>query len=132
MRGFSRRVLEGRTVLLGIWIARYWPVSDLELVLKPWPSLLAEFGGVLYADYVRFDPGQGRSRGGGGGGAHGARAPPLLPKIAQDESTKLREREARCTRWSSYISSIPPHTPNARSACATNPLETLSGCLLSR
>ena len=54
--GFSRRVLEGDTILLGTWIARYWPVSDLQLDLKPWPSALAEFGGVLYADQVRFDP----------------------------------------------------------------------------
>ena len=43
-------------ILLGTWIARYWPVSDLQLVLKPWPSILAEFGGVLYVDHVRFDP----------------------------------------------------------------------------
>ena len=41
-------------MLLGI--ARYWPVSDLQLVVKPWASILAEFGGVLYADHVRFDP----------------------------------------------------------------------------
>ena len=51
----SRRVLESRTILLGIWIASYWPVSDLRLVLKSWPSVLAEFCGVLYADHVRFD-----------------------------------------------------------------------------
>ena len=31
------------------------PVSDLQLVLKPWPSALAEFGGILYSDHVRFD-----------------------------------------------------------------------------
>ena len=35
---------------------RYWPVRDLWLVLKPWPSILTELGGVLYADHVRFDP----------------------------------------------------------------------------
>ena len=56
MSQFSRGVLEASTMLLGIWIARYWPVSDLQLILKPWPSILAEFGGVLYAEHVRFDP----------------------------------------------------------------------------
>ena len=57
MSGFSRGVLEARTKLLGIYMAGYWPVSDLRLVLKPWLSVLAEFGGVLYADHdVRFDP----------------------------------------------------------------------------
>ena len=55
MSRFSRGLLEARTMLLGIWIARYWPVSDLRLVLKPWASILAEFGGGLYADHVRFD-----------------------------------------------------------------------------
>ena len=43
-------------MLLGIWIARYWPVSDLRLVLKPWASILAEFSGAINADHVRFDP----------------------------------------------------------------------------
>ena len=56
MSRFSRGVLEASTMLLGIWIDRYWPVSDLRLVLKPWASILAEFGGVLYADHMRFDP----------------------------------------------------------------------------
>ena len=56
MSEFSRRVLEALTILLGTWIARYWPVSDLQLVLKPWPSILAEFGGILYMDHIRFDP----------------------------------------------------------------------------
>ena len=56
MSRFWRGVLEASTMLLGIWIARYWPVSDLRLVLKPWASILAEFSGVLYADHVRFDP----------------------------------------------------------------------------
>ena len=45
MSRFSRGVLEASTVLLGIWIARYFPVSDLRLVLKPSASIL-----------VRFDP----------------------------------------------------------------------------
>ena len=50
--GFSRRVLEARTKLLGICMAAsYWPVSDLRLVLKPWLSVLAGVGGVLYADH---------------------------------------------------------------------------------
>ena len=44
--GFSHWVLEGRMILLGPWIARYWPVSDLQLVLKPWPSILADFCGA--------------------------------------------------------------------------------------
>ena len=35
LSGFSRRVLEERTILVGIWIAIYWPVSNLQLVLKP-------------------------------------------------------------------------------------------------
>ena len=56
MSRFSRGVLEASTMLLWIWIARYWPVSDLQLVLKPWASVLVKFGGVLYADHVRFDP----------------------------------------------------------------------------
>ena len=43
-------------MLLGIWIARYWPVSDLRFVLKPSASILVEFGSVLYVDHVRFDP----------------------------------------------------------------------------
>ena len=47
MSRFSRRVLEASTMLLGMWIARYWPVSDLRLVLKPSASILAEFGSVL-------------------------------------------------------------------------------------
>ena len=55
MSRFSRGVLEASTMLLGIWIARYWPVSDLQLVLKPWASILVEFD-ALYADHVRFDP----------------------------------------------------------------------------
>ena len=25
-------------------------------ILKPWLGVLAEFGGILYADHVRFDP----------------------------------------------------------------------------
>ena len=41
-------------ILLGTWITRYWPVSDLQLVLKPWPSILAEFCSILYVDHVRF------------------------------------------------------------------------------
>ena len=56
MSRFSRGVLEASTMLLGIWIARCWLVSDLKLVLKPWASILAEFRGVLYADHVRYDP----------------------------------------------------------------------------
>ena len=56
MSGFLRRVLEALTILSGTWIARYWPVSDLQLVLTPWPSILAEFGSILYTDHVRFDP----------------------------------------------------------------------------
>ena len=55
MSRFSRRVSEASSVLLGIWIARYWPVSDLRFVSKPWASIPAEFSGVLYADHVRFD-----------------------------------------------------------------------------
>ena len=43
-----------RRIPLGIWIARYWPVSNLQLVSKPCPSILGEFGGVLYTDHVRF------------------------------------------------------------------------------
>ena len=27
----------------------------LHVPTLPWPSILAEFGGVLYADHVRFD-----------------------------------------------------------------------------
>ena len=30
-------------ILLGILIATFWPVSDLQLVLKPWPSVLVGF-----------------------------------------------------------------------------------------
>ena len=56
MSRFSRGVLEANTMLLGIWITRYWLVSDLRLGLKPWASILAEFSGILYADHVRFDP----------------------------------------------------------------------------
>ena len=56
MSRFSLGVLEASTMLLGIWIARCWLVSDLQLVLKPWASILAEFRGVLYADHVRYDP----------------------------------------------------------------------------
>ena len=41
-----------------LWIASYWPVSDLQLVLKLWLSVLTGFCGVLYADHVRFDPRQ--------------------------------------------------------------------------
>ena len=56
MSRFSRGVLEASTMLLGIWIARYWLVSDLRLGLKPWASILAEFSGILYADHVIFYP----------------------------------------------------------------------------
>ena len=35
--------------------ASYWPVSDLQFILKPWPSILVKFCGILYADHVRFD-----------------------------------------------------------------------------
>ena len=43
------RILGGlaRIILLGIWMARYWDVSDIQLVLKPWLSILAAFGDVL-------------------------------------------------------------------------------------
>ena len=53
--GFSRRALEAHTTLFGMWIARYWPVSDFRFVLKAWEGVLAEFLGSFYADYVRFD-----------------------------------------------------------------------------
>ena len=43
-------------MLLGIWIALYWPVSDLRLILKAWASNFTKFSGVLYVDHVRFDP----------------------------------------------------------------------------
>ena len=56
MSGFSHGVLEALTILLVIWIARYWPVYDFWLVLKVWLGLCGEFGGVLRADDVRFDP----------------------------------------------------------------------------
>ena len=55
MSRFSRGVFEASMILLGICIARYWPVRDLQLILKPWASILAEFRGVLYEDHVRFD-----------------------------------------------------------------------------
>ena len=38
------------------WIARYWTVNDFWLVLKAWLGLFGEFGGVLCAGHVRFDP----------------------------------------------------------------------------
>ena len=49
------RVSEAHTTLLATWTARYWPLSDLLLVLKPLQSALAGVGVVLYADHVRFD-----------------------------------------------------------------------------
>ena len=52
MSGFSRGVLDGRTIPLGTWTAIYFPVSDLQLVLNPWRSVLAKFGSVLYVDHV--------------------------------------------------------------------------------
>ena len=52
----SRGVFEASTMLLGIWIALYWPVSDLRLILKAWASIFTKFSGVLYVDHVRFDP----------------------------------------------------------------------------
>ena len=52
---FSRRALEPHTTLFGMWIARYWPVSDFWLVLKAWLAILVEFLGSFYADHVRFD-----------------------------------------------------------------------------
>ena len=55
VRGFSRRALEVHTMLFGMWIAGYWPVSDFGLVLKAWVSVLAEFLGNFYTDHVRFD-----------------------------------------------------------------------------
>ena len=42
-------------MLLGMCIARYLPMSDLHLVLKPLANILAEFSGILYMDHVRFD-----------------------------------------------------------------------------
>ena len=56
MSGFSRGVLEALTILLAIRTARYGPVNDFWLVLKAWLGLFGEFGGVLCADHVRFDP----------------------------------------------------------------------------
>ena len=56
MSRLSRKVLDASTMFLGIWIARYWSVSDLRLVLKPSAGILAEFGSVLYADHVRSYP----------------------------------------------------------------------------
>ena len=53
--GFSRGAQEAHTTLFGMWIARYWPVSDFWLDLKTWLGILAEFLGVFYADHVRFD-----------------------------------------------------------------------------
>ena len=50
------RSIGGPTILLAIWIARYWPVNDFRLVLKAWLGLFGEFGGVLCTDHVRFDP----------------------------------------------------------------------------
>ena len=29
--------------IIGIWIAIFWPVSNLQLVLKPWQSVLVGF-----------------------------------------------------------------------------------------
>ena len=43
-------------------VTRYWRMSDLQLVLKPWPSVLAEFGGSMYGDHVRFNPGHPYNR----------------------------------------------------------------------
>ena len=40
--GFLRRALEVHTMLFGMWIAQYWPVSDFGLVLKAWLGVLAE------------------------------------------------------------------------------------------
>ena len=54
--GFSCGVLETPTILLAIWIARYWPVKDFWFALKALLGVLGEFGGVLYSDHVRFDP----------------------------------------------------------------------------
>ena len=56
MSGFSSGVLEALTILLAIWIARYWPVNDPLLVLKAWLGLFGEFGGVLCADQISRDP----------------------------------------------------------------------------
>ena len=30
--------------------------GGVDMVLKPWASILSKFGGVLYMDHVRFDP----------------------------------------------------------------------------
>ena len=56
MSGFLCRVLEALTIVLAIWIARYWPVNDFWLVLKAWLGIFGEFGGVLCTDHIRFYP----------------------------------------------------------------------------
>ena len=43
-------------IILAIWIARYGSINDLWLVLKAWLGLFGEFGGVLCADHMRFNP----------------------------------------------------------------------------
>ena len=54
--GFSCGVLKARTILLAIWIARYWPMKDFWLALKACLGIVSEFGGILYADHMIFDP----------------------------------------------------------------------------
>ena len=51
---FTQSIGGAYNILL-IWRARKWPMEYLLLVLKPWTSIFTKFGGVLYADHVRFN-----------------------------------------------------------------------------
>ena len=74
---------------------RNWPTSHLVWrSLTRWEVGYARL--LLMTSILITEPLQ--CRGVAKGGAHGARAPPLPPKIVENESTKLGEREARCTR----------------------------------
>ena len=54
MSGFSRGKPEAGRNELGLCTARYESKSCCLCVLEAWLGFLAEFGGVLYADHVRF------------------------------------------------------------------------------
>ena len=55
--GFLCRAQEAHIImLLGMWIAVYWPKSDFRFILKACVGVLAKCLGSFCADHVRFDP----------------------------------------------------------------------------
>ena len=79
----------GSYIIARVWRGSFFICCLRLLVAHTYQAIL-----VLLPKLTNAPTNRGVAR----GGAHGARAPPLLPKIVENEFTRLREREARCTR----------------------------------